>query len=230
MKKLWIIALCLVMVLTFAACGESPAPSNPDENGATTTTTAPEGNGTTGSEGADATTTTTLPDGNVVDGNEFFGDMTTTTKKDGPTTTTKKGDTTTTTTTTTKKPTTTTTIAPPVQEEIENVKVPAAGYDMDGKKRIVLKASEVKKVNGKQVAYFTFANVSKDNGREWIIPEYSKINYACYDKNGKEIFAGEFVLGALDYGKTSVRPVQLPAGTAELKFTGHNLEYWTPWG
>lgn len=225
MKKFCIVALCLVMALTLAACGESPAPVNPDESSNTTTTTTAADN----APGEDVTTTTTLPDGNVVDGDSFFG-TTTTTQKDAPTTTTKKGDTTTTTTTTTKKPVTTTTIAPPVQVEIGNVKVPAANYDMDGKKRIVVKASEVKEENGKRMAYFTFANVSKDNGREWIIPEYSKIKYACYDKNGKEIHTGEFVLGALEYGKTVVCSVEMPATAAELKFTGHNLEYWTPWG
>lgn len=221
MKKLWIVALCLILSLTLVACGNTPAPVNPDESGTSTTTV--DGNATTGTDGAGATTTT-LPEGNVVDGNDLFGTTTTT----GTTGTTKKGETTTTTTTTTTAAPTTT-IAPPVQEEINNVKVPAAGYDMDGKKRIVLKASEVKKVNGKQVAYFTFANVSKDNGREWIIPEYSKIEYACYDKSGKQIATGTITLGALDYGKSTTREVSLPAGTAELKFTSHNLEYWTPW-
>lgn len=221
MKKLWIVALCLILSLTLVACGNTPAPVNPDESGTSTTTV--DGNATTGTDGAGATTTT-LPEGNVVDGNDLFGTTTTT----GTTGTTKKGETTTTTTTTTATQKPTTTIAPPVQEEIKNVKVPAAGYDMDGKKRIIVEKSEV---NAKKtVATFTFKNVSKDNGREWIIPEYSKIEYACYDKNGKQIATGTITLGALDYGKSTAREVSLPAGTAELKFTGHNLEYWTPWG
>ena len=107
------------------------------------------------------------------------------------------------------------------------MKVPAAGYDMDGKKRIVVEKSEVN--NKKTVATFTFKNVSKDNGREWIIPEYSKVVYSCYDKKGKEIATGVITLGSLEYGNSVTCEVELPSGTAELKFTGHNLEYWTPW-
>jgi hypothetical protein len=228
MKKLWILALCLVLTLSFAACGKNPAPDKTEEDPSVSTTTTTTEPGAAPTDNGGANTTTTIPQGgNIVNGDDFFGTTTT-----APTTTgtTQKGQTTTapTTTTATKKPTTT--IAPPVQEVIENVKIPAAGYDMDGKKRIVIKDSSVKTEGGKQVASFTFANVSKDNGREWIIPEYSKIKYACYDKSGKEIYAGEITLGALDYGKSTTRTVTLPAGTAEVKFTGHNLEYWTPWG
>ena len=224
MKKLWILALCLVLTLSFAACGKNPAPDKTEEDPAATTTTTTTQPGAPTDNGGTTTTTTVPQGGNIVNGDDLFGKDTTTT------TTTEQGDTTGTTTTTTRKPTTTTTIAPPQQEIIENVKIPAAGYDMDGKKRIVVKSSEIKTEGGKQVAYFTFANVSKDNGREWIIPEYSRIKYACYDKDGKQIATGEITLGALDYGKSSTRSVSLPAGTAELKFTGHNLEYWTPWG
>ena len=225
MKKLWILALCLVLTLSFAACGKNPAPDKTEEDPSVSTTTTTEP-GAAPTDNGGANTTTTIPQGgNIVNGDDFFGTTTT-----APTTTgtTQKGQTTTTptTTTATKKPTTT--IAPPVQAVIENVKTPAAGYDMDGRKRIIVAKSEV---NAKKtVATFTFKNVSKDNGREMIIPEYSKIEYACYDKNGKEIYAGEITLGALDYGKSTTRTVTLPAGTAEVKFTGHNLEYWTAWG
>ena len=86
-------------------------------------------------------------------------------------------------------------------------------------------ASEIK--DGK--AYFTIANVSKDNGREWIIPEYSTISYACYDANGVQLSSGTLTLGALEYGDSVTRSIALPAGVARIAFTGSYLEYWTPW-
>jgi len=240
MKKLWIVALCLVLTLCLVACGGKPTPSDPTDGennpsvsdtpsgGEDVGTDTPAGNDATGNSG---TTTTTQPVGNVVDGNLLFGGgdttTTTTTKKDDTPT---KGDnptTTTTTTTATQKPTTT--VAPPQQEVVQKVSLPAAGYDIDGKGRIVISKSEIQKEGKVQYACITFSNDSKKNGKEWIIPEYSKVNYACYDKNGKELSTGVIIVGALDGGDTVTRKVELPKDTAEVKITGHNFEYWTPW-
>lgn len=231
MKKLWIVALCLVLTLGLVACGDKPETSDPVGG----VVIPDEGTGTS------AITGTTTQQGNVVDGDSFFGGDTTGTT----TTTTKKGDTTTTnggTTTTTKsvddttaKPTTsttakpTTTVAPPKQETVQKISLPAAGYDMDGRGRILVKKSEVKKENKAQYAYITFENVSKKNGKEWTIPEYSQVQYACYDKNGNQVGSGTMVLGALEGDETVTCQIELPADTAEVKLTGHNFEYWTPW-
>ena len=230
MKKLWIVALCLVLTLGLVACGDKPETSDPLGG----VVIPDEGTGTS------AITGTTTQQGNVVDGDSFFGGDTTGTT----TTTTKKGDTTTTggTTTTTKsgndttaKPTTsttakpTTTVAPPKQETVQKISLPAAGYDMDGRGRILVKKSEVKKENKTQYAYITFENVSKKNGKEWTIPEYSQVQYACYDKNGNQVGSGTMVLGALEGDETVTCQIELPADTAEVKLTGHNFEYWTPW-
>lgn len=230
MKKLWIVALCLVLTLGLVACGDKPETSDPVGG----VVIPDEGTGTS------AITGTTTQQGNVVDGDSFFGGDTTGTT----TTTTKKGDTTTTggTTTTTKsgndtttQPTTsttakpTTTVAPPKQETVQKISLPAAGYDMDGKGRILVKKSEVKKENKAQYAYITFENVSKKNGKEWTIPEYSQVQYACYDKNGNQVGSGTMVLGALEGDETVTCQIELPADTAEVKLTGHNFEYWTPW-
>jgi len=107
--------------------------------------------------------------------------------------------------------------------------MPGAGYDIDGKNRIVVYASEVITANGARKASFTFQNISKDNGVEWVIPEYSKITYACYDENGTKLGNGTMVLGALEYKQSVTCTITLPEGTARVAFTGHNLEYWTPW-
>ena len=113
----------------------------------------------------------------------------------------------------------------PTEPSAPVVNMPTAGYDLDGKQRIEVIASEIK--DGK--AYFTFANVSKDNGREWIIPEYSTISYACYDANGVQLSSGTLTLGALEYGDSVTRSIALPAGVARIAFTDSYLEYWTPW-
>ncbi len=231
MKKLWIVALCLVLTLGLVACGGNPDTSEPVGG----VVIPDEGTGTTASTG------TTTQQGNVVDGDAFFdgGSTTTTapttTKKDdasntgGTTTTTQGGNSTTapSTTSTTAKPTTT--VAPPQQETVQKISLPAAGYDIDGRGRIQVKESKVKKENKVQYAYITFENVSKKNGKEWIIPEYSKVQYACYDKNGNQTGSGTMILGALDGDETVTCQIELPADTAEVKLTGHNFEYWTPW-
>ena len=123
----------------------------------------------------------------------------------------------------------TTTVAPPKQETVQKISLPAAGYDMDGRGRIQVKESTVKKEDKTQYAYITFENVSKKNGKEWTIPEYSQVQYACYDSNGSQVGSGTMVLGALEGDDTVTCKIELPADTAEVKLTGHNFEYWTPW-
>lgn len=232
MKKIWIVALCLILVLGMAACGKQPDTSTPagEDNTPVVDAIPNDGTDTSGEDGAD---NGVIGDGNTVDGDVFFGDDSSTPDVSTPDQSTPDAPadpTASTTTTTTAAPTRpTTTVAPPVQEEVQNVALPAAGYDMDGKGRIKVQKSEVKKEGGKQYALITFANVSKESGKVWIIPEYSKVQYACYDKTGAEIATGTMIVGALEEGDVITSRVELPAGTVELKLTGHNFEYWTPW-
>ena len=114
---------------------------------------------------------------------------------------------------------------PPTQPEEPEVDMPGAGYDLDGKNRIIVSGSELKD----NKASFTFKNVSKENGKEWIIPEYSRVNYVCYDANGNQLSSGAMTLGALEGGDTITCTITLPAGAVRVAFTGNNLEYWTPW-
>ena len=100
---------------------------------------------------------------------------------------------------------------------------------MDGKNRILLQNSEVITEGDATKASFTFANVSKQNGQEWIIPEYSRVNYACYDAQGNTLTTGVMTLGALEIDESITCIIVLPEGTARVAFTDHNLEYWTPW-
>ena len=264
MKNVLAKALCLLLsvglVLSLTACfgggpDSSDPVSNPDSSvGGTLSGDASDGNTDDGGS-ADGDNDHVAGDGgNSVDGGLLFADpdddtTTTTNKTDDPTTTQnaggQNGTTTTTaeqdeptppatTTTTTKKPVTTTTVTPPQQEEIENVKLPAAGYDPDGKGRIVVDKSEVKTVDKKQVAYITFVNQSDKTGKKWIIPEYSKVTFACYDKKGNEVKGegdsfGTLFLGSLEVGEKVTCQFEIPKGTVEVKITGHNFEYWTPW-
>ena len=130
------------------------------------------------------------------------------------------------TTTSTQSTTTSTQPTPP---DDQGVVMPGAGYDLDGRDRIVVYASELITENRVAKASFTFKNISKDSGKEWVIPEYSQVTYACYDDNGVRLSTGTMVLGALEYNDTITCTITLPESTARIAFTGHNLEYWTPW-
>ena len=113
----------------------------------------------------------------------------------------------------------------PTEPEKPQVEMPGAGYDLDGKNRIVVSSSDLKD----NKATFVFKNVSKENGKEWIIPEYSRVNYTCYDASGAVLASGAMNLGALEGGDTAACTITLPAGAVRVAFTGNNLEYWTPW-
>lgn len=256
------LSVCLVLSLTACFGGDdSSDPVSTPDNSVVDTPAGGDNSGTDTTPDGGDNNNVAGDGGNSVDGGLLFGDPDTTTttttgKQDGTTTqnaggqngtTTQNaggqnGTTTTTgqedpapaTTTTTKKPTTTTTVAPPQQEEINNVNLPAAGYDPDGKGRIVVEKSEVKTVDKKQVAYITFVNQSNKTGKKWIIPEYSKVTYACYDKKGNAVQSSEtnfgtMFLGSLEVGEKVTCQFEIPKGTVEVKITGHNLEYWTPW-
>ena len=246
MKKIWIVALCLILVMGLAACGQKPDETDPmgmegtpviDAIPDDSTDTSTE-DGTAGEGSDDASPN----DGNTVDGGSFFGGDTSSNEGSAdastpdvstPDASTPDQSTPDASTPDASTPSNTVDpqkpITPPVQEEVQSVSLPAAGYDMDGKGRIQVKKSEIRKDGGKQYAQITFANVSKQNGKAWIIPEYSKVEYACYDKNGAVIATGTMPLGALEEGDSVICKVELPAGTVELKLTGHNFEYWTPW-
>ena len=230
MKKLWIMALCLILVMSMAACGQKPDATDPmGQDGTPVVDAIPnDGNDTSAEGGAEGDAGDSAnSDGNTVNADVFFGDDSSsdasTPDQSTPDQSTPDASTPNN-TVDPEKP-----ITPPVQEEVQNVSLPAAGYDMDGKGRIKVQKSEIRKENGKQYAQITFANVSKESGKVWIIPEYSKVQYACYDKNGAEIATGTMPIGALEEGDTIICKVELPAGTVELKLTGHNFEYWTPW-
>lgn len=241
MKKIWIVALCLILVLGMAACGKQPDTSTPagEDNTPVVDAIPNDGTGTSGEGGTDGGVSN---EGNNVDGSVFFGDDdgsdASTPDQSTPDASTPDASTPDQSTPDVSTPDASTPnntvdpekpITPPVQEEVQSVSLPAAGYDMDGKGRIKVQKSEVKKEGDKQYALITFANVSKESGKAWIIPEYSKVQYACYDKNGAEIATGTMPVGALEEGDTITCKVELPAGTEELKLTGHNFEYWTPW-
>lgn len=131
----------------------------------------------------------------------------------------------------TEPSTTPTATTPPTEPPVvvPKVDMPSAGYDVDGKSRIMVSSSDLRVVNGNIEASFTFVNVSKDYGREWIIPEYSEIDYACYDADGAQVSTGTLMLGALEYRDAVTCKITLLEGAVRVVFTDHNLEYWTPW-
>ena len=241
MKKLTAYVLAVLLLLSLTACGTDPdAPAQDSTTttttATTTTTTQAEVDGTT-TVGSDNNTTTasgvpttsattpsstttaptTAPSGDIIPiGTKPTATTTTTTTK-APTTTKpvdEPMDGTTTTVTTTTTTTTTTTVKPTVTKKKDRIRV--SGYEVwyneDGTIHVEM----------------TFRNVSSN----WITEETDYLVYACYDANGNVVQKNvKLALGIIDTKKYYVRTysVDLPANTAELRFTKSQITYWTEW-
>ena len=74
----------------------------------------------------------------------------------------------------------------------------------------------------------TVKNVSSN----WITEETDYLVYSCYDKNGNVLKRDvKLFLGVIDTKKHAIRTysLDLPANTAELRFTKSKITYWTEW-
>lgn len=246
MKRILIGLLCVVMLLTVAACGDDQPAEQPDniettvpsvEAGDATTVPNPETDATTQGQvnkteptQKQPTGTQKPPEDNTVNWEDYFGDDEPTQKTDAtegnkptdgnkPTETKKPTTTKPTTTAPTKKPTT-----------IDKVTLPAVGTDVDGKGRIA-----VSKVTlDKGVLTLAIRNNTDKQTQKWITEETNYVTYACYDKDGnplkgKDASFGYFYIGCLEAGKDIEFKVTLPAGTARVELTGAKIVYWTPW-
>ena len=260
MKRLTIVLLCVALAFSLVACGGDKEPAtNPgtSEQESTTTTASTESaeptdstteadttassdaTGTTGkteaskteSTAATAPTTkkptsasnTTQVANNEINWEDTFGaDTTVASGSNGSTETT----TTVTTTTTTTAATTTTTVPP---TKVEEVLLPAVGTDVDVvKQKGRIRISDIKLE--KSVLTITIKNESKN----WINQETDWVQFACYDKDGKELkgegeLFGRIYLGCLECGDSITETINLPVGTAKVEITNCEIVYWTPW-
>lgn len=112
--------------------------------------------------------------------------------------------------------------------KVPAVEFPAAGYDFDGKGRIVVEAIE----QHADVLMITITNLTS----QWMIPEYSHIDYTCTDAEGNVLsredqdkYYGYIFPGALEAKRSVVVTVILPEGTAKFQFKKVEFDYWTQW-
>lgn len=233
MKKLWIGALAMVLLLSLCGCGGDTAKSDAPASDSTTTagvTTTAGGTTTTPSDGDTQTTTQgqDTADTTEVPATTTQGQGTTTT---APTTT--QGQATTTqssATTTAPKPPVTTT--KPVEEPTPTIVLPAVGTDIDvvnKKDRIhVTAATAVYDDNGDILVALTLTNDSD----KWITEESNYVCYTAYDKEGGVIERNVKIhIGVIDTKKnpTKTYTFTVPGDTAEIRLTNSKIVYWTEW-
>ena len=114
----------------------------------------------------------------------------------------------------------------PEEPPFPAIELPAVGYDLDGKGRILVDAVSQ---SGNEVTV-TVANVCTD----WITEETSVVLYTCTDAEGNvltldENYFGEFYFGMLEVGDRYTGTITLPEGTAKLEFGDWYINYWSPW-
>lgn len=254
MKKIFALALALVLLLSLAACGTPHEDGAQDSTTTTTTSTTTAGDTTTatgGTDNSDATaatvTTTTTAAATTTNTYVPSGATVPIGTKPTTTTTTKKPTTTTTapvedpvgptTATTTQKPTTTTTTATtvkPTQPPVSGpyIVLPEIGSDIDvTKKKNRIRVSAVAawyNDDGSIGVSLTFKNYTTN----WITEETDYVEYTCYDTNGNVVQkATKIMIGVIDTKKHPVKEYSfnVPANTAEVRITRSKIVYWTEW-
>ena len=114
----------------------------------------------------------------------------------------------------------------PDEPEVPPVELPAAGYDIDGKGRIVVESISQ---DGYTVTV-TIANICTN----WITEESSYVQYTCTDADGNVLtlddkYYGAVFFGMLEVGESVTKTITLPEGTTKLEFGDYYIRYWTPW-
>lgn len=112
---------------------------------------------------------------------------------------------------------TTTTTKPTEQEQVQSVSLPAQGYSPDG--RIEIGTVSLKG----NILTMQIKNITK--GYETDLESY--FEYACYDKKGRTLRRDKIVFGRISKQSSRTCRFALPKGTAEMKFTKFQAEFWT---
>lgn len=118
---------------------------------------------------------------------------------------------------------------PPVEPPVPDVPaaaLPAVGYDLDGKGRIVVK--EI--VQEGYLVTVTLENLSS----EWMTEETSYVKYTCTDAEGNVLtledrYFGTLYLGMLEAKDIDTYTITLPEGTVKLEFGDYRIVYWSQW-
>ena len=230
-KRIAVVFLCLVIATTLGACSkpfggtpyeslnswetdfiELPDGTESDEIVSNESSTTDTGSSTTTTSSGHSTTVNT-PTSNAIKWPVESDGTTTASTAEKSTGGASSEDTTTVKPTTTTKPTTTnTTVA-----EVKGVQLPAVGYTQDGK-LVVSKVS----LQDKTVSV-EFTNITKKFQTEDI----SKVEYVCYDKDGKELSTGALSIGILNPEKSVTCTFELAKDTDRVELKNWKVPFWT---
>ena len=114
----------------------------------------------------------------------------------------------------------------PEKPVVPPAELPAVGYDIDGKGRIIVDAIS-------QDGYIVTV-VIKNHDTKWMTEETSYVKYTCTDAEGNELtlsdkYYGTLYLGMLEVGDVGTYTITLPEGTAKLEFGNWYIKYWSQW-
>ena len=110
--------------------------------------------------------------------------------------------------------------------ETPAVELPAVGYDLDGRGRILV---DTISLDG-NVVNLTLTNISS----KWMTEETSCVAYTCTDADGNVLttedkYFGVLYLGMLEALDTDSYTITLPEGTVKLEFGECRINYWSQW-
>ena len=114
---------------------------------------------------------------------------------------------------------------PPVPD-VPDAALPAVGYDIDGRGRIIVDAI----VQEGDVVTVTLHNYSN----KWMTEETSYVQYTCTDAEGNVLYLnnpyyGTLYFGMLEAGEIDTYTITLPEGTVKLEFGDYRIVYWSQW-
>ena len=114
----------------------------------------------------------------------------------------------------------------PDKPVIPPAELPAVGYDIDGKGRIMVSAIS-------QEDYTVTVSLHNYSDK-WITEETSCVLYTCTDAEGNELYLndkyfGILYFGMMEVGDTATFNIDLPEGTAKLEFGDSRINYWSQW-
>ena len=114
----------------------------------------------------------------------------------------------------------------PDKPVIPPAELPAVGYDIDGKGRIMVSAIS-------QEDYTVTVSLHNYSDK-WITEETSCVLYTCTDAEGNELYLndkyfGILYFGMMEVGDTVTFNIDLPEGTAKLEFGDSRIVYWSQW-
>ncbi len=110
--------------------------------------------------------------------------------------------------------------------DVPAAELPAVGYDIDGRGRILVEAIS-------QEGYVVTVTLTNKSSK-WMTEETSCVQYTCTDAAGDVLatddkYFGTLYFGMLEANETDTFTITLPEGTTKLEFGDYRIVYWSQW-